>query len=233
MLDTRKETLLRFIIEDYIQSAEPVGSKQLAQRHRLDVSSATIRNEMAWLEQEGYLRHPHTSAGRVPTEKAYLYYLQHVVEQAPTPTTKEFCASVSSNDSLEFTLRCVAKRLVDMTGETAIVAIDPRFGYYTGVSNLFTKPDFEDEDVMRAVSVLVDQFDDVVSKIYHLVGDQTVVYVGSQNPFGHQMATIMAKYRLGNHHEGLLGLVGPLRMDYGRNITLVEQAKELIMDMYE
>ncbi len=233
MLDTRKETILRLIIEDYIQTAEPVGSKQLAERHGLDVSSATIRNEMAFLEQEGYLRQPHTSAGRVPTEKAYLYYLQHVVESVPQAHARTLSASTSPDESIEFTLRRVAKRLVDVSGETAIVAIDPRFGYYTGVSNLLAKPDFDDVDVLRSVSAMVDQFDDVVSKIYPTIDDETVVYIGSQNPFGDQMATIIVKYRLGRAQEGLLGLVGPLRMDYGRNIALVEQARDLILEMYE
>lgn len=233
MLDARKDTLLRLIIEDYIQTAEPIGSKQLADRHGLDVSSATIRNEMAVLEQEGYLRQPYTSAGRVPTEQAYLYYLKHVVEPTQGHRSRDLNASVAPNDSLEFALRRIAKRLVDVSGETAIVAIDPRFGYYTGVSNLFAKPDFDDVDVLRSVSALVDQFDDVVSKIYPLIEEQTVVYVGSQNPFGDQMTTIIVKYRIGRAHEGLLGLVGPLRMDYGRNIALVEQAKEFILEMYE
>ena len=233
MLDSRKETFLRLIIEDYIQSAEPVGSKQLVDRHQLDVSPATIRNEMAWLEQEGYLRHPYTSGGRIPTEKAYLYYLQHVVEFEKKLIDSTFDSSTTADDSFESSLRCVAKRLVDASGETAIVAIDPHVGYYTGVSNLLTKPDFEDVALLRSVSALVDQFDVVMSEIYHIIGDQTVVYIGSQNPFGQHIATIVTKYRVGNSYEGLLGLVGPLRMNYGRNIALIEQAKELILDMYE
>ena len=233
MLDPRKETILRLIVEDYIAHAEPVGSKQLVERYRMDVSSATIRNEMAWLEQEGYLRQPHTSAGRVPTEQAYLYYLQHVVEAMPRAPEFDWQPPPAINESIEFLLRCVAKRLVDVSGEAAIVALDPRYGYYTGVSNLLMKPDFSDADVLRSVSAMVDQFDEVVMKVYPLVQDRTVVYIGSQNPFGDQMATIIVKYQRGSVHEGLLGLVGPLRMDYRRNIALVEQAKELITNLYD
>lgn len=221
------------IIEDYIQTAEPVGSKQLARRHKLNVSSATIRHEMAILEQEGYLRQPYKSAGRVPTERAYQYYLQHVVKPAQTHASLELNSSAALNDSFEFGLRRIAKCLVDLSGETAIVAVDPRFGYYTGVSNLLAKPDFDDVEILRSISAMVDQFDEVMSQVYDLISDQTVVYLGSQNPFGNQMTTIIVKYHQGGAHEGLIGLVGPLRMDYGRNIALVEEAKELITQMYE
>lgn len=233
MLDTRKETLLQLIVEDYIETAEPVGSRSLMERHGLDVSAATIRSEMAILEQDGYLRQPHTSAGRVPTEKAYRYYLTHVVEPARNGERDILRVEKEPTSSLEFTLRRMARILVERSGETAIVAMDPRFGYYTGVSNLFAKPDFDDLDVLRSVSTLVDQFDTVVSEVYDRIGSQTVVYIGSQNPFGHEMATVIVKYDLGRSGDGLIGLVGPLRMNYGRNIALVEQAREVMMEMYE
>ncbi|MBM5790103.1 hypothetical protein FJZ23_03400 [Candidatus Parcubacteria bacterium] len=232
MLDTRKQTLLQLIVEDYIQSAEPVGSKQLLQRHRLDVSSATIRNEMAVLEQEGYLRQPHTSAGRVPTEQAYLYYLQQVMQPTRDRRRLDWEEPDDDGESVGTALRRLAKRLVEISGETAILAMEPNVGYYAGVSNLFAKPDFSDVEMMRALSATVDQFDEVVAQVYPLVSEQTVVYVGSHNPFGGEMATVIVKYHAGDLAEGLLGLIGPLRMDYRRNIALVEQAKEAITQLY-
>ncbi|MBI5370378.1 hypothetical protein HZA85_04310 [Candidatus Uhrbacteria bacterium] len=234
MLHIRQDVILRLVIEDYIQTAEPVGSKQLADRHGLDISPATIRSEMLLLEQQGYLRQPHPSAGRVPTEKAYLYYLKNVIEPERAQSTKspsDFGEQTESN-SLEQTLKSIAKQLVEVSGETAIVASDAAWSYYTGVSNLFAKPDFCELALLRSVSALVDQFDEVVAQLYDRVPEQTVVYIGSQNPFGHQMATVLVKYHLEDAHEGLLGLVGPLRMNYGRNIALIEQAKELILELY-
>ncbi len=74
-LDDRKEQILREIVEGYVQRGEPVGSKIVADATELGVSSATIRNEMAILEREGYISHPHTSAGRIPTDKGYRYYV--------------------------------------------------------------------------------------------------------------------------------------------------------------
>jgi heat-inducible transcriptional repressor len=84
-LTERQKTLLLLIIRDYIESAQPVGSKRLAEHYRINLSSATIRNEMAALTEMGYLRQPHTSAGRVPTEEGYRYFVGQMVNQAQLP----------------------------------------------------------------------------------------------------------------------------------------------------
>jgi heat-inducible transcriptional repressor len=84
-LTERQKTLLLLIIRDYIESAQPVGSKRLAEHYRINLSSATIRNEMAALTDMGYLRQPHTSAGRVPTEEGYRYFVSQMMNQAELP----------------------------------------------------------------------------------------------------------------------------------------------------
>ncbi len=84
-LTERQKTLLLLIIRDYIESAQPVGSKRLAEHYRINLSSATIRNEMAVLTELGYLRQPHTSAGRVPTEEGYRYFVSQMMNQAELP----------------------------------------------------------------------------------------------------------------------------------------------------
>src|SRR6476619_3723087 len=81
-LTERQKTLLLLIIRDYIESAQPVGSKRLAEHYRINLSSATIRNEMGALTEMGYLRQPHTSAGRVPTEEGYRYFVSQMMNQA-------------------------------------------------------------------------------------------------------------------------------------------------------
>jgi heat-inducible transcriptional repressor len=88
-LTQRQKTLLLVIIRDYIDAAQPVGSKRLVDRYQLDLSSATIRNEMATLTDMGYLRQPHTSAGRVPTEEGYRYFVSAMMNQAALPEAVE------------------------------------------------------------------------------------------------------------------------------------------------
>ena len=85
-MDDRKLEVLRAIVSDYVQTREPVGSKALVERHRLDVSPATIRNDMAVLEDEGYLIQPHTSAGRIPTDKGYRLFVDRLSAVKPLTT---------------------------------------------------------------------------------------------------------------------------------------------------
>ncbi|MGH3740635.1 MAG: DeoR family transcriptional regulator, partial [Micromonosporaceae bacterium] len=84
-LDDRKLDVLRAIVEDYVATHEPVGSKSLVERHHLAVSPATVRNDMAFLEDEGYITQPHTSAGRVPTDKGYRFFVDHLTPALSQP----------------------------------------------------------------------------------------------------------------------------------------------------
>lgn len=228
-MDSRRELILRAIIEEYIRTALPVGSKYLAEQCDFDISSATIRNEMMALEDEGYLRSPHTSAGRTPTEKAYEHYLRTFVQSGHCPKTDSCLReAISSANDDESTLRLMAKTLVDLSGETAIVAFGPHRSYYTGVSNLFQKPDFRDLEMLQSLSSMVDRFDEVTAEIFDQVTSEPQVMIGSENPFGDDMTAILVKYRLPNNTVGFLGLLGPLRMNYKKNLSLIEEAREVL-----
>ncbi len=86
-LTPRQETILELVVREFVNTAEPVGSKRLVEAYRLDISPATVRNEMKRLESLGYLTHPHTSAGRVPTHKGYRYFVQHLLPETRLPST--------------------------------------------------------------------------------------------------------------------------------------------------
>lgn len=92
-LSERQKTLLLLLIKDYIESAQPIGSKRLAEHYHLNYSSATIRNEMAALTEMGYLRQPHTSAGRVPTEEGYRYFVSEMMNKAELPESVQHTIS--------------------------------------------------------------------------------------------------------------------------------------------
>ncbi len=83
MLDERKSTILRKVVEEHIETAQPVGSAHVVRDPAIDVSPATVRADMAALERDGYLTHPHTSAGRVPTDKGYRFFVDHLVDPGP------------------------------------------------------------------------------------------------------------------------------------------------------
>ncbi len=230
MLEPRQEAILKCVVDEYIRTASPVGSKVVSERYGLSVSPATIRNDMAVLEEEGFVAQPHTSAGRVPTEKAYVYYLQHFVEgrHADAKPDRKVREAVRDVDDDENGVRDLARTLVDLSGEMALVAVDPRQSYYAGVANLFDKPDFGDLSVVRELSRFLDRFDDVMGEVFDRVANEPQVLIGSDNPFGKDMSAVMVKCRLPNGQIGILGLIGPMRMDYERNIGLMGDIRDIL-----
>ncbi|MDO5285958.1 MAG: heat-inducible transcriptional repressor HrcA, partial [Actinomycetia bacterium] len=123
MLDDRKLAVLRAVITDYVQHSEPVGSKVLVERHRLDVSPATIRNDMAALEDEGYLTQPHTSAGRVPTDKGYRLFVDRLATVKPLSVAERraistFLAGAADMDDV---IARTVRLLAQITHQVAIV----------------------------------------------------------------------------------------------------------------
>ena len=116
--------VLRAVVEDYIRSQEPVGSTSLTRDHDLGVSSATIRNDMAALEDEGYLIQPHTSAGRVPTEKGYRYFVDRLATVVPLSEAQRrgINSFLSGSVSLKDALQRSARLLSEITGQVAVVA---------------------------------------------------------------------------------------------------------------
>jgi heat-inducible transcriptional repressor len=123
-LDDRKARLLRAVVREFIQTAEPVGSKALAERYSLGISSATIRNELATLEEQGFLSHPHTSAGRVPTDQGYRYYVDSLsgVGELARAQQDAVMRYLEGAAGLEETLQRTSLLLASLTHYTAIVA---------------------------------------------------------------------------------------------------------------
>ncbi len=230
-MNSRQASVLKAIVENYIKTAEPVGSKFLAAQSGFNVSPATLRNDMAALDQEGFIRAPHTSAGRVPTERGYEFYLSKIRHMRVKGPREQFSDTVASAGSCEDAVKGVAKKLVDLSGEMALVAFNPDWNYYTGVSNLFTKPDFSELGLTHELSEMIDRFDEVLNSLYEHLPEAPQVMIGSQNPFGKRMSSIMVKYTLPGNVSVLIGLVGPIRMDYKKNIALLEEAVESLTNI--
>jgi heat-inducible transcriptional repressor len=128
MLDERKTAILRAVIREYIETAQPVGSAHVARSQTLSISSATIRNEMAVLEQEGFLTQPHTSAGRIPTDKGYRFFVDHLAQPSRLdgPTTQQVHEFFrSSHGALEGLLADTSRMLARLTNYTAVVVRPP------------------------------------------------------------------------------------------------------------
>lgn len=121
--DDRRFEVLRAIVSDFVSTKEPIGSKALVERHNLGVSSATIRNDMAVLEAEGYIAQPHTSSGRVPTEKGYREFVNrlHGVKPLSTPERRAILSFLESGVDLDDVLRRAVRLLAQLTRQVAVV----------------------------------------------------------------------------------------------------------------
>ncbi len=238
MINQRQAHILSLVVSEFISTAEPVASGTIVGKYGLDVSPATVRNDMAVLEAVGYLRQPHTSAGRVPTENGYRFYLEHFVDprcgaHVRAPLRRAVVEKVETQQKLHR----LVDALVDLSGETALASLttseNANWLHYSGIANLFDKPDFGSIEMMRSLSSIVDGFEKVLTNLFDNFDKDMNVWIGAENPFGPQVSTVMVKYKLPNGMTGLLGLVGPHRMDYEKNIKLLHEARNLLNEDYE
>ena len=227
-MEKRKEKLLLSVIHEYIKKATPVASKMLAGRGGFKISSATLRNEMADLEEEGYLIQPHTSAGRIPTEAGFAFYLASLSGKESVLDNKEKKELERAARTAEFPEKSLAKVLAELSEEAVILAFGKNDVYYTGLSNLFAKPEFHDQDLVYRIGAVVDHLDEIINEIFEETEEEIKILLGKKNPFSESCGAVVSKYRGKNKKVGLVAVLGPIRMDYGKNIALVREVKDLL-----
>ena len=223
----RREKILNLVIENYIANAEPVGSKFLVANAALGISEATVRNELRALEDEGYLSHPHTSAGRIPTEKGYKYYIKNLnlaKSHISNNDSKILSNSLAKDRNHELSLKNAAKTMVDLSNETMIIAFSPEKVYYTGLANLFNKPEFAELRLVADISQAFDQCEERVDDFFDQVSDEPKYFIGHEHPFGEMLSVLSARFG----DDGLVALLGPKRMDYKYNFGLIKRLLEII-----
>lgn len=228
MLEERQKTLLKLVVEKFVATAEPVGSRFLVETAGLDWSEATVRNELRLLEEMGYLTHPHTSAGRIPTTEGYRFYIAELQPEKLMVTKSEVAAlekALAEQDN-EVRFKQVSKTLVALSDETAIMAFSAEKMYYTGLSNLFSKPDFAEFQMVASVSQVFDRCEEYLPRFYENVTEIPQCFLGKDHPFGELLSCVAT--RIGNNGESLLILLGPQRMDYRHNWALVKKVRELV-----
>ena len=192
---SRKDNLLKIIVEEYIDSAEPVGSGLIAQKYFKDLSSATIRNDMAELEEEGLIHQPHTSAGRVPTLAGYRYYLDNFVSEGKISGKSKKDLDELSKDltSDRESVKSLAKSLAEISNEAVLIGFSSSDVYYTGISNLFRQPEFAEQDIVYSISEIIDHLDEVMANIFDRVEGRAQILIGRDNPFGESSSVVLVK----------------------------------------
>jgi len=226
-MNDRQKELFKNIVLEHIDSAKAVGSEFLAEKYDLGVSSATVRNDMTELESAGLIYQPHTSAGRVPTERGYNYFIKNYldVDSKVSEKDKNFIRKakelgIKSADKQE--TKNVAKALSELSDAAVVYCLGRHNTYYTGLSNLLTQPEFADFNLIHNIAGVVDNIDEVVDSIFDSIGEMEIK-IGKENNFSPMCASIFTK-----QDNKILGLIGPMRMNYERNLGLINFAKELL-----
>jgi len=225
-MDKRQELILKTIIKEYIKTAAPIGSEGLVEKYDLDISSATVRNEMADLEEAGFIVQPHTSAGRIPTEKAYNFYLENLSEKKLSDSeAKIFKEVMAKKEEADF--KQAAKLMAKISGNAIFWAFHRHNLYYTGISNLLHQPEFSQADMVYDISGLIDRLDEIIGRIFNDLKFGPQIMLGSKNPFSIHCSVVISKYRLGDD-IGLIGVLGPMRMNYEKNLAIVKFINDIL-----
>lgn len=233
-MDIRKQKILEAIIEKFIETATPIGSKLIYEEYDLNVSPATIRNEMAVLEQEGYIIQPHTSAGRIPTSMAYRLFVDQLkfniqlLNQAKSDI-EELRKSFYLNRAKEKLYETVAI-LATATNNVSFATVpDNKHLFYMGISNVLKQPEFRDDPAgaTQVIEVLENKFSDILSKLQ--ISDEPAFYIGDENiiPEIKSCSLIVQKYNY-KGFKGVMGILGATRMNYAYNMVALQTAIELL-----
>src|SRR3989344_1096596 len=239
----RQIKLLDFIIREHVKTAKPVGSALIAKRAGFKLSSATLRNEMGELEKAGYLAQLHTSGGRVPTDKAYRYYVNSLLENdvglEPKAKDKSRIRQVfndMSPDPREIN-KVVAKVLSSLSENLVITGISNDEDFFKkGLVGLFEHQEFREMKEVFQLASFFEEFENlfkfIEKEFFNTLGMPrgvpVQIMIGKESPFRQiQHETVMcAKYGLPGNCVGSLTLVGPTRMDYEKNMALIKFVTE-------
>jgi heat-inducible transcriptional repressor len=219
MITERQEKILNSVVQEYIDSVQPVGSQLLERKHKFGVSAATIRNEMQRLTDKGFLSQPHTSAGRVPTDKGYRFFvdrlLEKELEEFAVNWEREIKAVWSSGASLGF-IREVTKFLAEESSNLALGYLSAdKILWKEGWREIFQEPEFSQAGYAAKFTQMLDDFERNIDKIDF--PSEIRVYIGRENPISRNRDFSLMTM---GFPKGLFALLGPKRMSYDKNIDL-------------
>ena len=226
-MEKRQALILKLVVDEYVKTAEPVSSQALCQRYALPCSPATVRNDLVMLEQEGYVQQPHTSAGRVPTEKGYRFYLANFLRPKSVRVERSLRQAVDEIRSLESRVQTLGRRLAELSGD-AVMLTSQRRSSAMGVANLLRKPDFREGNMLLELAEDIERLEGATEKVMRVAPNEVSILLGEDSPMGRRLATVIVRHRLPNGEIGVLSIVGPLRMNYARNVALLSEAKKIL-----
>lgn len=238
-LTQRQVEILKSLIEEYIETAEPVGSETLEKKYGLTASPATIRNEMVRLTTLGYIKKTHTSSGRIPTSMGMKFYVKQLMKEKDISVTEEVSVKEKVWDyreKIDRFLKELSKALAEKTKALAVVSTNEGDLYCSGYANILDMPEFFDINVTRSLLSALDEFGyfrDIFSAIIEdgdvdvhvLLGDEMGPKL--QGPYGF----VFTRFSASNNLSGEIGVLGPSRLNYNYVVPTVRYFGNLIEEI--
>src|SRR5687767_14514329 len=233
MLSDRQIQIIKVIVEEYTDTGEAVGSQTLDSKYRLGISPATIRNEMAELEDKGFLRKSHSSAGRIPTSTAIKFYVNELLKERDLSVAEEVAIKERVWDhrfSPNSLLREATRVLAERTKTLSLASFDTGEVFHAGYSNLLNTSEFYNIDLFREVLMLLEEHQRITQLFNRAIGDEPIhLLVGDEMGYARlePVSCLFADIQIGNQ-RGSLGIIGPSRQHYEQNIPMVRHIATLI-----
>ena len=236
-LTDRQLQILKAIIEEFIETAEPVASETLDKKYNLGISPATIRNEMVKLTSSGFLKQPHTSAGRSPTPMGLKFFVDKLMRTKELSVNDEVNVKQKIWDHrsrIDHLLREATKTLAGQTKAMSLAATDEGDFYTSGLGNILEMPEFYDIDITKHLLDTLDQYDYWWQIFTDLNTDEEPLSILVGADLGTQLLNqcggVFIRFS-SNHHQGTIGVVGPFRLNYPRIVPVVRYMGNLINDL--
>jgi len=231
-MDLRKQKILAAIVKEYSETANPAGSKELVEKYNFTESSATIRNEMAELEKQGYIMQPHKSAGRVPTDKGYRFFVNQLMrrfelsEKERRLLKSELVKLQAQHEQLG---RSISSLLAQVSGSAAF-ALLPNESSATGLSHIIEEPEFTDTKTMKKVVELMENIDETATKLIKKSDLNAEAIIGGESPVPvpKNLSLVVSNVKMKDGKKGVIGIIGPKRMSYAKNLSIIEYLAKLI-----
>jgi heat-inducible transcriptional repressor len=238
LLTVRQTQILKAIIDEYIETAEPVGSESLEKKYDLGVSPATIRNEMLALTRMGYLRQPHTSAGRVPSPAGMRFYIDQLMEERQLSLAEEVKVKegvkTKANDVYDL-LDEATHELSEIANSLAVCALDKSGKvWHAGYYHVFEHPEFGDFEATSRLFAFLEEVGQLRELFFRrMTGDVPVEVVFGEDlgwPGFVPVGVVGSRFRIAGN-EGALAVIGPARLRYGRIIPIIRYFRDLIEEI--
>ncbi len=235
-LTARQIHILRALIEEFIKTAEPVGSDTLDKKFSIGVSPATIRNEMVYLTKQGYLSKGHTSAGRVPTPLAMRLYVNELMKERELSVADEVSAKERiwhSRHQPEALLREIAHVLADRSHALGLAMVSGQNIYHSGYANLLNIPEFYDINVTRQVFSMIEE-QPILEEIFNLGTNENQVQVvyGPElgNPNLQPVGVMYVSTTIGGQ-KCQLCVIGSARFEYWTLVPMLRYLRGLVEEL--